>query len=257
MSSLPVVRRARHLAGRLPPRATPDPTTSPPRCGATTRATWSAGWTRPARWSCDELPARLDGPISLALPAPGDPVGLGGPPELNLAALDAGQAVVVGDVGLVPVEDARTIVWCAQPAERVPWVDERETAIELRTALTEVTMRLVDLDVASWQPEIPDLLMNLRKRPRLPLPPGYDARRVETVERAVLCLDIVELARAGDGGAVSSYEMDQRRAALGDLRPGRPARAGRRLLGPLGLTPRPPVNLVACWTTTASSRAPC
>jgi hypothetical protein len=173
----------------------------------------------------DELPARLDGPISLALPAPGDPVGLGGPPALNLAAMDAGQAVVVGGVGLVPVEDARTIVWTAQPAARVPWVDERETAIELRTALSEVTMRLVDLDVASWQPEIPDLLMNLRKRPRLPLPPGYDARRVETVERAVLCLDIVDLATSGDGGAVSSYEMDQRRAALGDLH-----RAARRAL---------------------------
>jgi hypothetical protein len=79
--------------------------------------------------------------------------------------------------------------------------------------------------VAAWQPEIPDLLMNLRNRPPLPLPPGYDARRIETVERAVLCLEIVQLARAGDGGAVSSYEMDQRRAALGEL-----DRAARRAL---------------------------
>ncbi len=71
--------------------------------------------------------------MSLALPAPGDPLGLGGPPELTFAAMEAGEAVVVGDVGLVPSEDARTIVWSAYPAERVPWVDERETAIELRT----------------------------------------------------------------------------------------------------------------------------
>jgi hypothetical protein len=164
-----------------------------------------------------ELPATLDGQISLALPAPGDLVGLGGPEELNLAALDAGQAVVVGNVGLVPFEDARTVVWSAYPAERVPWVDERETAIELRTTLTEVTRRLVDLDVASWQPDIPDLLMNLRHRPRLPLPPRYDVRRVETLDRALLCLEVVALARAGEGGAVSSYEMQQRAAALGDL----------------------------------------
>ena len=82
-----------------------------------------------------ELPALLDGQISLALPAPGDPLGLGGPEELNFAALDAGQAVVVGAVGLVPVEDARTVVWTAYPAGRVPWVDERDTAIELRTTL--------------------------------------------------------------------------------------------------------------------------
>ena len=172
-----------------------------------------------------ELPRRLDGRVSLALPSPGDPVGLGGPSAFNLAAIEAGQAVVAGAVGLVPHSDARTVVWSAFPADRVPWVDERETAIELRTTLTEVTSRLVALDVASWQPDIPDLLMNLRHRRPLPLPPGYDARRVETVERAVLCLEIVELARAGEGGAVSSYEMEQRRGALGDL-----DRAARRAL---------------------------
>jgi hypothetical protein len=164
-----------------------------------------------------ELPALLDGPVSLALPAPGDLLGLGGPAELNTAALDVGQAVVAGAVALVPFEDARTVVWTVFPAAPVPWVDERETAIELRTTLAEVTRRLVDLDVASWQPDIPDLLMNLRHRPRLPLPPGIDPRRVETLDRALLCLDIVELARAGEGGAVSSYEMQQRSAALGDL----------------------------------------
>src|SRR3954454_21809899 len=164
-----------------------------------------------------ELPAMLEGRVSLALPAPGDLLGLGGPSELNLAAVEAGQAVVVGAVGLVPFEDARTVVWSAFPAERVPWVDERETAMELRTTLAEVTRRLVDLDVASWQPDIPDLLMNLRHRPQLPLPPGIDARRVETLDGALLCLEIVDLARSGEGGAVSSYEMQQRAAALGDL----------------------------------------
>lgn len=173
----------------------------------------------------DQLPSALDGPVSLALPAPGDLLGLGGPSELNLAALEAGQAVVVGHVGLVPLEDARTVVWTAFPADPVPWVDERETAMELRTTLAEVTRRLVDLDVASWQPDIPDLLMNLRQRPRLPLPPGYDARRVETIERAVLCLDIVALARTSEGGALSSYEVDQRRTALSEL-----DRAARRAL---------------------------
>jgi hypothetical protein len=172
-----------------------------------------------------ELPAALTGPISLALPAPGDPVGLGGPASFNLAAIEARQAVVVGPIGMVPEEDARTIIWRAHPAGRVPWVDEREAASELRTALADVTRRLVDLDVAAWQPDIPDLLLNLRHRAPLSLPPGYDARRVETAERAVLCLDIIELARAGEGGAVSAYEMDRRRAALGDL-----DRAARRAL---------------------------
>jgi hypothetical protein len=172
-----------------------------------------------------ELPAALAGPVSLALPVPGDPVGLGGPTSFTLAAMEAGQAVVAGAVGLVPEEDARTVLWRAHPADRVPWVDERETAAELRIVLADVTRRLVDLDVAAWQPDIPDLMLNLRHRPPLPLPPGYDARRLEAAERAVLCLDIVELARAGDGGALSAHEVNRRRAALDDL-----DRAARRAL---------------------------
>jgi hypothetical protein len=139
--------------------------------------------------------------------------------------MEAGEAVVAGAQGLVPEVDARTVVWRAHPADRAPWVDERETASNLKVTLADVTRRLVDLDVAAWQPGIPDLLMNLRHRPPLPLAPGTDARRVETVERAVLCLDIVELARSGEGGAVSAYEMDRRRAALDDL-----DRAARRAL---------------------------
>ncbi len=172
-----------------------------------------------------ELPEVVAGRVSLALPAPGDMVGLGGPASFNVAATDAGEAVVAGSFGLVPEVDARTVVWRAYPADRVPWVDERETAADLKVALADVTRRLVDLDVAAWQPDIPDLLLNLRHRPPLPLPPGYDARRVETAERAVLCLDIIELARSGDGGAVTAYEMEHRRRALDDLE-----RATRRAL---------------------------
>ena len=77
-----------------------------------------------------DLPAALSGTVSLALPVPGDPVGLGGPPSFNLAAMEAGEAVVAGGVGLVPATDARTVVWRAHRAEPVPWVDERETAWE-------------------------------------------------------------------------------------------------------------------------------
>ena len=172
-----------------------------------------------------ELPKSLRSTPSLALPAPGDPVGLGGPADFNLAAIEAGEAVVVGSVGLVPELDARTVLWRAYDVSRAPYVDERETAIELRTTLVEVTSRLVQLDVASWQPEIPDLLMNRQRGPRIPLPPGLAPRQVETVDRALLCLEIVRLALDEDGGAVSTYEMSQRRDALADL-----GRAARRAL---------------------------
>lgn len=163
------------------------------------------------------LPRLLGQPARLALPVAGDPLGLGGPSALNSAALEAGEAVLVGQVALVPELDARTVVWRTYDADPAPYVDERETSIELRVALSEVTGRLVDLDVVAWQPEIPDLLMNLRSRPALVLPPGLDARRVDTIERAVLCREIAALALGDDGGSVSTHEMGQRRAALADL----------------------------------------
>lgn len=163
------------------------------------------------------VPALFHGRVSLALPVPGDPVGLGGPPELNLAALEAGEAVLIGTTALVPSYDARTLVWHVHEAKPTPWVDDRSTAAELRGTLTEVTRRLVELDVASWQPEIPDLLMNLRHQRHPHLPPGLDPRALETIERAALCLEIVQLALSEEGGAVSSYEMSRRRDALADL----------------------------------------
>jgi hypothetical protein len=163
----------------------------------------------------------------LALPAPGNPIGLAGPPAFNAAALDAGEAVLLPGTGtgLVPRLDARTVIWQLLPAEGGAPADPAEAGTTLRQTLLQVTDRLVALDVASWQPEIPDLLMNLRHRDGLPLPPGIGPRRVETAERAVLCLQIVRLATADEGGAVSSYEMGQRRAALADL-----DRAARRAL---------------------------
>ncbi|MFC6897137.1 hypothetical protein ACFQGX_17260 [Nonomuraea dietziae] len=56
---------------------------------------------------------RVDGlsELRLALPAPGDPLGLSGPPAFNAAALEAGEAViaVLGDraLGLLPSPDVR------------------------------------------------------------------------------------------------------------------------------------------------------
>lgn len=165
--------------------------------------------------------------VALALPVPGDPVGLGGPADFNLAALESGEAVaLVGtSYGLVPEVDARTVLWRLTDAAPVPYVDSRETALQLQQTLLEVTQRLVAMDVASWQPEIPDLLMNLRHRPPPPLPPGVEQRRAEAIDRALVCLEVVDLARCDDGGALSAGEAQARMAALEDL-----DRASRRAL---------------------------
>lgn len=164
----------------------------------------------------------------LAVPVPGDPVGLAGPPSFNADALVAEEAVILSGrrpLGLVPRIDARTVVWDVTEVEAPVPLDPDETGRALRQGLVETTAELVRLDVASWQPEIPDLLLNLRHRPPLPLPPGSLPGQVEVLERADLCRDIVALALDDDGGAVSAYELEQRRRCLTDL-----DRAARRAI---------------------------
>ena len=165
--------------------------------------------------------------VRLALPVAGDPVGLRGPAAFNTAAVDVGEAVLLdgAGVGLVPSLDARTVVWQAAPADPAPLLDRAEEGRLLRQVLTSATTELARLDVASWQPEIPDLLINVRNRPDLALPPDVDARGSADLERAALCLEIVELALRDDGGATSAYEMAERRRCLTDL-----DRAARRVV---------------------------
>lgn len=159
--------------------------------------------------------------VGLALPVAGDPLGLAGPPAFNAEATEAGEAVVVtgrsGGLGLVPVTDARTVLWTAHAAAPPAVLDPREEGRTLRQVLLETTAELVRLDVASWNPEIPDLLLNLHHRPDLPLPPGTTPADAETLERASLCLDIVALAAADDGGSISAHEAAARARCLAEL----------------------------------------
>ena len=179
----------------------------------------------------EQLPAavlRASGTTAaVALPVAGDLLGLRGPAAFNTTAVDAGEAVVLNGtgLGLVPAVDARTVLWHAGPAEEAPVLDRAEEGRQLRQVLVSTTAELARLDVASWQPEIPDLLLNVRQRPRLPLPADLAARAAEDLDRAVLCLDIVDLALRDEGGAATSYEMAERRRCLTDL-----DRAARRVV---------------------------
>jgi hypothetical protein len=156
---------------------------------------------------------------TLALPVPGDLVGLAGPPSFNERVLESGEAVLLAGagLGLVPEPGADVVTWHAVPAERARPLDPQEAGATLRTTLIEATHRLVELDVARWQPEIADALSNLHQRPAAPLPPHFAPARVATVERALLCREIVALADRVEGGAVSAFEIDARRAALRPL----------------------------------------
>lgn len=153
---------------------------------------------------------------TLALPVPGDPIGLAGPPAFNAMALDAGEAVLLPDagLGLVPTVVGGGVTWAAEPAAAVRTVpDVPEADLSLRELLLESSARLADLDVARWRPEAAAGLHALRAvadAPPLPGPPR--ARRLAAL--AVRCQEIAELGLQDDGGAVSAYEAAERRDAL-------------------------------------------
>ncbi|WP_204039318.1 hypothetical protein [Acrocarpospora phusangensis] len=102
---------------------------------------------------------RADGLTSfrLALPAPGDPLGLTGPPPFTRAALDAGQAAIAvlagRRLGLVPAADRRGssyagVRWTAMPAAPndadIPQLAEAEHALTL--TMRSATDALVGVD---------------------------------------------------------------------------------------------------------------
>ena len=161
----------------------------------------------------------------LALPVDGDPLGLGGPRAFNEAALEAGQAVVVGRLGLVPVEQGDTVQW--RPLEAAPrqLPDVGEADRALRESLLGAAGDLAALDVARWRPEAADALMNLHHRPALDAPLGTPPRCVDLAARGLQAWAIVDLALVDDGGALSSYEVERRRALLQPL-----ARTARRAI---------------------------
>ena len=152
--------------------------------------------------------------LGLALPGPGDPVGIGGPADFSTAALDAEEAVVAGAIGMVPRRVGGAVEWTAYAASPRQLVDVGEADRGLRRALQESASALVALDVARWRPEAADALMDLHHPPRLAPPPGTPSRCAELAARSLHARAIVDLALEDEGGAVSSAETAARRAAL-------------------------------------------
>lgn len=169
--------------------------------------------------------------LRVALPAPGHPLGLSGPPAFNARALDAEEAVVchgaalgfvpevyeAGPAGDVHVE----VVWhClavreAPPAD-VPSLGEAER--ELAEALREATEVLSRLDVAGSGPVAEAAIEAYRaraERGRELLAPGYPPRAVRVLELAQRVGTLISVAYdSGHGGAVSASEMAARAEAL-------------------------------------------
>ncbi|UED83459.1 hypothetical protein [Streptomyces profundus] len=169
--------------------------------------------------------------LRIALPAPGHPLGLSGPPEFNEAALVAGEAVVVvgAALGLVPEVsqvgppgDVLTeVVWRVRevrqgPPADVPSLGEAER--ELGQALRDATEALTLLDVAGSGPVADAALAAYRarmERGRQVLAPGYPPRAARVLELADRVAALVGIAEVSEPvGAVSAAEIAHRDALL-------------------------------------------
>lgn len=170
--------------------------------------------------------------IRLVLPVPGDPRGLPGPGPFTAAALDAGEAVIAGDLGLVPQvrvhtsgsgDQFTTVVWQVHPLPAPPGPagdpDPAEAEADLSVALADTTAALTRLDVAAWRPELAGALADLRRPDNATvLPPGFSPRARRLFARASVLDRVLALAaEVAPGGAVNGFEAQQREEALRPL----------------------------------------
>jgi hypothetical protein len=194
--------------------------------GGTAKASFSGLLSEPA---ASLPPALLLGEVrrhgvaraSVALPLPGDLVGLGGPSAFNLDAVDAGQAVLlVGTgLGLVPSVGRTTTTWvasAANPPTHLPDVASADR--ELKQHLLAAADCLAALDVAAWSPDAADAVLNLSA------PMAYDevmfgsAVAARLVTSGLRCTEIVRVALRDDGGSLTAASSTRRREALLPLR---------------------------------------
>ncbi|MGI5418729.1 hypothetical protein [Actinomadura luteofluorescens] len=166
--------------------------------------------------------------LRLALPEPGDPLGLTGPPSFNTAAIEAGAAVVAvldgRAMGLVPSEDRRGssyvgVRWTTHDASAappdVPSLAEADRRLTL--AMRDATEALLTVDdFAGIPPEIGDALVDLRDPDRgdHPLSPGYPPRAHRVAALAGRLSFVVDLARQMDDRGLSADQMRRRDEAL-------------------------------------------
>lgn len=156
----------------------------------------------------------------IALPVPGDPLGLAGPAGFNTRALDAEESVLFegADIGLVPYRAGSGVVWTyyeASSRRQIPDPSEADTG--LRQAVLAAANTLAELDVARWRPEVADALMGLRRTADLHFPQGMSPRALNLASMSTRCLTIVDLALEDDGAATTAREADIRRDALAPL----------------------------------------
>lgn len=159
--------------------------------------------------------------IGAAFPAPGMPVGLGGPAELTREATEAGEVVLLLGTATawIPLAEAHSVLWRVEPADRRPPPDLGDADRGLRAVVRDSANALAALDVARWAPDIADGLHDLRTAVPLAPPPGVPSQAVALAGRALHLLDLVTLAvgPATQDAALSAHELNGRERILADI----------------------------------------
>lgn len=164
----------------------------------------------------------------MMLPAAGDVRGVPGPADFRVAALDAGEAVAAGGLGLVPEVTSyepssapAAVVWRVHPVEALPpdHLDVGAAHYELATAIRESASALAAADVAGGLADIGGTLRDARRAGEfLDLPPGYPSRAVALLAQAARLQAVLDLALADPvGGAVDQAGIARRTEALRPL----------------------------------------
>jgi hypothetical protein len=185
----------------------------------------------PLGWALSAWRDRGATAVRLVLPVPGDPRGLPGPGGFSTAALQAGEAVLGGGLGLVPEvtrhgsavgSAAFGVRWLAYPDLPDPAPDPlalAEAEYDLTGALREAATTLAAAEVASWRPEVADDLARLRRVATPALPPDHPPRAVRLLALADRLAGALDLAHAdAPGGALSASAADTREQALRPVR---------------------------------------
>lgn len=171
---------------------------------------------------------RAGSPVRLVLPVAGDVRGLPGPAAFRSTALETGEAVVGGGLGIVPqvIEYAPssappTVLWQAFEIDPLPTdhLQLSEAQYELTTAIREAATALSAADVAGWVDDLADQLHDARRAgEQLRLPPRFPSAAVALVAQAERLHAVLQIALSDPtGGAVDRTGIAARADGLRPL----------------------------------------
>jgi hypothetical protein len=171
---------------------------------------------------------RAHAQVRFALPVAGDVRGLPGPEPFRTAALEAGEAVIGGALGIVPEVIAYepssappTVLWQAFRVDSAP-ADEvgvADAQYELTTAIRDSASALSSAEVTCWTKDVPPALGDARRAGEvINVPPSFPQRAVALLAQAHRLQAMLALALAHpSGGAVDRTGIAARADALRPL----------------------------------------